>query len=264
MTESGQAFCAAHGINWFDLSGNADLRGPGLRIHVTGKPNMFALRGRPSSVFERRSSRLARMLLISPGRDWSVRESATASGLNEGHVSRIVGRLLEDELLVRTEGRRFKVRDPQLLLDAWREAADFSDHRAMKGHIAARSGDDLLRLMAHRLPIVQLEYAATGLAAAWAYDHFAMFRLVTLYVREWPAPDKLEALGFQAEVPGGNLWFVLPNDDGVFEGARDVDEVRCVHPVQVYVDLKDQPERAAEASEQLKANPILLGTSNAR
>jgi hypothetical protein len=28
--------------------------------------------------------------------------------------------------------------------------------------------------------------------------------------------------------------------------------VRCVHPVQVYLDLKDHPERSAEAAQQLR------------
>ena len=263
MTDSGREFCAAHGISWLDLSGNANVRGPELHIHVAGKPDQLTRRGRPPSVFERRSSRLTRVLLLSPGRDWSLREAAKASGLNEGHSSRIVARLLNDQFLVRGEGRRFRVRDPQLLLAAWREAADFSSHRVLKGHVAARSGDDLLRLMARRFPAARMDYATTGLAAAWAYDHFAMFRLATFYVREWPGPDELEALGFHEEAQGANLWLALPNDDGVFEGVREVDGIRCVHPVQVFVDLKDQPERAAEASEHLKANPLLLGSAHA-
>jgi hypothetical protein len=44
----------------------------------------------------------------------------------------------------------------------------------------------------------------------------------------------------------------------------NVGGVPCVHPVQVYVDLKDQPERASEAAEHLRANPILLGGANAK
>jgi hypothetical protein len=55
---------------------------------------------------------------------------------------------------------------------------------------------------------------------------------------------------------------VLPADDGVFDGARVVEGVPCAHPVQVYVDLKDQPERATEAADHLKQNPVLLGVGN--
>ena len=52
---------------------------------------------------------------------------------------------------------------------------------------------------------------------------------------------------------------VAPNDKGVFEGAEFVDGIRCVHPVQAYLDLKDHPERAAEAAEELRRRIILRG-----
>ena len=259
MTAASAEVCAAQGINWIDLSGNANVRAQGLRIHVTGLPDLYARRGRPASVFERRSSRLARVVLQAPGRDWSVRECAHATGLNEGHVSRIVSRLVDDELLVRDQHRRFRVRDAGLLLEAWRDAADFEKHRILRGHIAARSGEDLVKLLTERLGELRLGHSFTGLGAAWLYDHFAMFRLATVFLREWPTPRQLESLQFRDGEAGGNVWLVLPNDDGVFEGSLVVEGVSCVHPVQVYVDLKGQPERAAEASEHLKASKLLLG-----
>ena len=45
---------------------------------------------------------------------------------------------------------------------------------------------------------------------------------------------------------------VVPNDEGVFHGAEIVDGIRCVHPVQAYVDLKDHPERAPEAASEIR------------
>lgn len=263
MTPSGQAWCAANGINWLDFSGNASVQAPGLHIRVSGNPNSYARRGRPSSVFERRSSRVARALLLHPQRVWSVRECATVTGLNEGHVSRIVARLTEDQLVSRDERRHFRVRDAGLLLDAWRDSADFSKHRVLRGHIAARSGEELLQLASDGLAGSKIEHAATGLGAAWMYDHFAMFRLVTFFVREWPTPEQLENLHFREELSGANVWLALPNDDGVFEESRAVGGVPCVHPVQVYVDLKSQPERAAEAADHLRQSPLLFGPANA-
>jgi AraC-like DNA-binding protein len=261
MTSSGKEFCHQHEIDWVDFSGNASIRAPGLHVRIDGQPDRFKRRGRPASVFERRSSRLSRVLLQHPGREWSVRECARASGLNEGHVSRIVTRLLEKELL-RREGRRLFVTSPQMLLDAWRGEADFSKHRILRGHVPARSGEELLGLVSKRLTESRVGHAATGLGAAWLYDHFAMFRLVTIYVREWPTAAQLEHLHFREEPHGANVWLVLPTDDGVFEGGSDLERIPCVHPVQVYVDLKDQPERATEAAEHLKQNPMLLGSSD--
>jgi hypothetical protein len=60
-------------------------------------------------------------------------------------------------------------------------------------------------------------------------------------------------MGFHEEQKGENVWLVVPNDEGVFDGAAERDGIRCVHPVQVYMDLKNHPERSAEAAEQLRA-----------
>jgi hypothetical protein len=46
---------------------------------------------------------------------------------------------------------------------------------------------------------------------------------------------------------------VAPNDAGVFQGTGDRDGVRCVHPVQIYLDLKEHPERASDAAERVRA-----------
>ena len=64
--------------------------------------------------------------------------------------------------------------DPDLLLDAWLETYDFSKHQIIKGHIAARSGKELLKRMSQTLAEQKIDYAATGLAGAWQYTHFAI------------------------------------------------------------------------------------------
>ena len=48
------------------------------------------------------------------------------------------------------------------------------------------------------------------------------------------------------------MWLVVPNDEGVFYGAAECEGIRCVHPVQMYLDLKDHPERSVEAAAQLR------------
>ena len=135
--------------------------------------------------------------------------------------------------------------DPGLLLDAWREVYDFSKHHIRRGHVPARSGDVLLRQLSEAFDRANIEYAATGLGAAWVLTRFATFRVVTLYLRREPAPEIQEQVSFREDPQGANVWLVLPNDDGVFHGADEQDGLRCVHPVQVYLDLKGHPERAA-------------------
>lgn len=250
--EVGQKMCEEAQVCWLDLSGNAHLAGPGLRVNIEGKPNQFKRPGRPRSLFAPKSSRIARWLLIEPERAFSQRELAKASGLDEGFTSRIVRQLEEQRLVARDKNGAVKVADFDALLDAWREDYDFSKHHIVRGHIAARSSDDVLRQLATQLKQSKVEHAATGLAGAWLLNQFAGFRLVVFYVGQMPSAVALNEMGFHEEQRGENVWLVVPNDEGVFHGAVEHAGIRCVHPVQVYLDLKNHPERSAEAAEQLR------------
>jgi hypothetical protein len=244
-----------------DLSGNARIYAPGLHILVEGKPDRYKRRGRPSSTFAPKSSRIARWLLIHPDEPVTQRELARATDTGEGYTSRIVSTLEADGLIVRTGSGAIQPRDPDLLLDAWREDYRFSKHHILRGHVAARSGEALLGTLVEALHRASADYAATGLAGAWLLDRFAGFRIATLYLADEPAPELLENLPFREDERGANVWLVVPNDQGVFHGACEVDSIRCAHPVQVYLDLQAHPERADEAAKTLRANHLRWSTN---
>jgi hypothetical protein len=284
MSEISRRACEAARVSWFDFSGNAHIIAPGIRVIVDGRPNRFRGPGRPSSVFAPKSARVVRWLLMHPKQAFTQREIARATDMTEGFVSRIVARLQADSYLVRIgaagEADGFgdgfgygtaagagdgggsggshagkapvRVRDAALLLAAWREEYRFGKHRLVQGHVAARSGDALARFTSDTLVAEKVEHAATGLAAAWQLTHFAAFRIATFFVTEAPSAELKAKLSFRAEDRGANLWLVVPNDAGVFHGAEDRDGLRCVHPVQAYLDLKEHPERAPEAAERLR------------
>jgi hypothetical protein len=252
MGEVGRKRCEQAGVAWLDLSGNARIVVPGVHILVDGRENRFKSRGRPSSAFAPKASRIARWLLIHHDRFLTQREIALATDIDEGYTSRVVKRLEDENLVVRDDAGAIRPRDPSLLLDAWREEYDFEKHRILRGHVAARSGDTLLRSLAETLREYEVDYAVSGLGAAWLITRFAGFRLVTFYLREQPPATLLEEISFREEARGANVWLAIPNDEGVFHGASEQDGVRCVHPVQVYLDLGAHPERAAEAANELR------------
>jgi hypothetical protein len=249
---AGRARCEEAGVGWLDLSGNAHLIAPGLRVRIEGQPNRYKGPGRPASAFAPKSSRIARWLLMHPKQPLSQRELATATKMDEGFTSRIVAKLEQDELIARDPDGRIRPRDPNLLLDAWAEGYSFTKHRILRGHVAARTPETQLRSMAEVLTKKRQTYAATGLTAAWLLNRFAGFRIVTIYLAIAPEAPLLEHLGFREAELGANTWLVVPNDEGVFQGASDQHGVRCVHPIQTYLDLEGHPERAKEAAEQLR------------
>ncbi len=253
MSDAGRRVCEDAGIPWFDLSGNAHIVAPGIRIIVDGRPNRFRGPGRPASIFAPKSARVVRWLLENEGRALTQREIARATDMTDGFVSRIASRLEDESYVVREASGALRVKDPALLLDAWRDEYRFDKHVLLQGHVAARSGDALARFVGDTLAEGSVEHAATGLAAAWQMTHFAAFRIATFFLAESPSKELREKLGFREDARGANLWLVLPNDAGVFHGAETRDGLRCVHPVQAYVDLKAHPERATEAAERLRS-----------
>jgi hypothetical protein len=259
MAEGGRRLCAEMNVSWFDLSGNAHIVASGLRIHVEGKPNIFKRRGRPSTVFAPKSSRIVRAMLLEPQRSISQRELARRTGLDEGFTSRVVRKLEADQMVERDAEGAVRLVSPDDVLEGWRESYDFSKHRTIGGHATARSGAELLATVGATLNAKKLDYAATGLAGAWLMTKFAAFRLVTIFVPEEPSENLLKAIGFRREERGANLWFTVPNDEAVFTGTSDVDGVQCVHPIQAYLDLNSQPERSAEAAQELRKRRLQWG-----
>lgn len=252
MGPVGKKLCAESEVSWLDLSGNADIRAPGIRIFVEGKDNQFVHRGRPSSAFAPKSARVARHMLIEPDRWFRQQDLAKETQLDDGFTSRIVRRLVEDGLVDRNGEGLVKVREPGRLLDAWSEVYDFNKHRIIRGHITARSGDGLADQLGSVLAKRRIPYAATGLAAAWAHTQFAGFRVATFYVASELPKGLLTEAGFREEPRGANVWLVDPNDDGVFDGATTVNGLRVAHPIQTYLDLGAHAERAVEAAAELR------------
>ena len=255
MGPKARAFAEDRGLSWLDLSGNADIRGPGLRILVQGNPNRFASPGRPSTVFSPKASRLSRAMLVEPLRRWLQAELVDTTQLSAGYVSKVMGRLVEDGRVERGEDGRVEPTEPSLLLDAWSQVYDFSRHAISRYHAVGRTGAAVLKRLAGEMDEGgEVTWAATGLAAAWQLDRFADFRLVTIFVSAPlldPAP-----LGLRPVEQGENVWVVVPRDEGVLYGSEEIGGVRCVHPVQVYLDLSGHPERAREAASHLRSHRL--------
>jgi len=252
MGDVGRKLCEDSGVSWADLSGNADISAPNLRIFIGGQPNLFKNLGRPSSPFAPKSARIARWLLINADKSMTQRELSFATNMDEGFTSRIVSRLEEKELVSRKKDGSIVVPDPNLLLDSWREEYDFKKNRIIKGHMAARSSNEILQKISDLLLEEDIKHAATGLSGAWLYSKFAGFRMVTFYIGGQLSKELIKILGFREEERGSNVWFVVPKDEGVFHGSEKVENVNCAHPVQVYLDLFGHPERAMEAAGNLR------------
>jgi hypothetical protein len=251
MGSTGIEICSTLGISWVDLSGNANILAPGLLLHVEGRPNQFKRVGRPSTVFAPRSSRIVRWFLYNQDRNCSLTELEQEVEVDKGYVSKVVTRLCELGYIVKDKNKIFRLVDGKRLLADWYNQYKLNKHDVLKGIYPSKGGLSLLKEIVYKLnQIPEVRCAATGLAAAYQYNQFAAYRTVSIYVNS--SDDLiLENIGFVKESRGANCWLIKPRDDGVFYYSKQIDEIRCVHPIQVYLDLREHPERAHEASNEL-------------
>jgi len=261
MSSAGAEAAERECVSWLDLAGNAHIRAENLLVHVEGRPNPFPSRGRPSSPFAPKSSRISRAMLLDPSRWWRQRDLVEATGLDDGNASRVVRRL-EDEFLVERRELEFRPRDPDLLLDAWAGEYRFDRHDVLAGHMTG-DGMGLARELSGHLTSARVHHAFTGLPAAWAIDQFANFRLTTVYVDEDPRLVA-DRIGLRKPSRGANVQLVAPNDEGVFMGENEWSSLPGVSPVQVYLDLLHLPERAGEAADHLRAHNLQWGRGGRR
>jgi hypothetical protein len=174
-----------------------------------------------------------------------------STGLAQGYVSTIVKKL-KARAYVSTVAGKSKVKNPGLLLQAWREKYDFDKHHVIKGHMAARTAEASLRGLSAELTRANIKHAATGLAGAWLLDRFASFGLGTVLLETELTVQQLKEFGIRTDSGAPNVWLATANDAYEFQGSSQRDGLPCAHPLQVYLDLKAQPERAQEAAELLR------------
>ena len=253
MGETGRDLCRSAGINWLDLSGNAEIHLPGLRILVLGRANKFKRRGRPKSLFAPATSRIARALLLEPEGYDSQKELAAYTDLSESWVSRSIRRLEEAGFIERENRLRLRATEAGRFVEQWRIEYDFFAHEVHRTHIAVRSGEEMLHLVSDNLAGRSIRYAATGLGAAWLYSRYAAFRTTTFFVENLPPEHDMSDWGLRRVESGSNLWLAIPNDEGVYMGMKEINGIPCVSPLQVYLDLQHHPERSEDAAEHLRS-----------
>lgn len=252
MGDVGRKLCEEAQVPWMDLSGNAWIHAGTIRVSVLGRENKFKSRGRPANLFAPKSARIVRILLVDHGRSYLQKDLAELADVDPGHVSRVVRRLEDAGFVERDSLHAVSARDPDLLLDTWRDEYDLAAHKVKKGHLAVRKPEEALDRLEEVLAEGNIDYALTGLPAAWLYVRHVGYRLITLFVESWPEAALLEEVGWRNQEQGGNVWILRPNDPGVFYGSAVRDGLRCVSAVQAYLDLCELPERASEAAEVLR------------
>jgi len=208
------------------------------------------------NIFSPIASRVVRVFLIDPKREWSILGLSKEAKTGYGHTHRIVETLLRMGQCRKTETNKVVAANPSELLTRWANYHDFALLNKVNSYFSLDS--DLDRFVRELSTIEKrgLIYALTLQAGATLVSPYVRPANIHLYVE----PEKLDEweklLGLQPTELGGNVFLVEPYDEGVFYKLQQRKRVWVVSNVQLYVDLHNYPARGREAAEHLRQEVI--------
>lgn len=234
-------------IGYLDLAGNCRLAFRDAYVEKTCASAPKERRGEPS-LFSPKASRVLRVLLNEPKRDWQVQQLAKAAEVSIGLTSRIKTELVEREwVTVAASGVRLV--QPETALRAWAEAYDYRQNRLFEYYSPDTLGDAETAI-AEWCRESGIKYALTGFSGARLSSPRVRYNRATIYVQ-----SKIDSVAMNTRLKpvdsGGNVVLLKPFDDGVFEGVETRYGLQTVSPAQLYADLRSIAGRGDEAAEEI-------------
>jgi len=241
-------FCRSEGVGYVDLAGNCRLSFGRVHIQREGRPNPSIQKRDLRSLYSPKATRVLRVLLHPPLRTWALSALAHEAGVSLGHAHNVKQHLADREW-IRREAGGVRLQVPEALLLEWASNHDF-DRYARQECYSAQPVADIEDALGRYGPKSGVLGALTGFSGAERVAPHVRYQRVHAYVSA-TADDPAAAVGLKPVSSGANVVLLTPRDDGVFYGSAQVDGVRVVSSVQLYLDLRAIGGRGEEAAQFL-------------
>jgi hypothetical protein len=240
--------CIEENVGFVDLAGNCRLCFQQVFIEQSGRTNPEVKRRDLRSLYSPKASRVLRVLLNEPRRAWQLQQLAKEAQVSLGLASN-VKKLLTDREWIKTEAEGLQLVEPQALLEEWAGSYSFHKSRLLDCY-SLREPADVEAALAEECKKRDWSFALTGFSGAARLVSAVRYQRAMAYVGGTPE-ELLGPLQLKVVESGANVSLLFPYDEGVFQGARQVDDLAVVSPVQLYLDLMSFRGRGEEAAQQL-------------
>jgi hypothetical protein len=266
LSEASQRFCQENNIDFIDLSGNILIRVPGkMLLQRLNQPNQYKESRIFRNPFAGASSRVLRVLLNMPNKDWTVtgiedeleNESIRQNkkGLFSLSISSISKTIqsLEEEVLIRRDGMKIKVSDPKQILFHWAEK--YRDRYKWMCRSSFKTNNPFgfeVESSIQKLTVrfKDLDIFVSGSAAANFVAPFVNVDHIDVFILDKLRPESLRSLSNERSV-GPDFQFLYPYDNGVSMYAQTVKNIKIVSPIQIYLDCYARGGRDVKQAEYI-------------
>lgn len=238
--------CAKEGVGYLDLAGNCRLSFGQVFIRREGIRNPFGQKRDLRSLYAPKSTRVLRVLLMRKSEWWKTQALADEAAVSLGHVANVKKRLRDREWVADGDAG-FRLTNPQSLLTEWAENYTYRKN-TVRDYYSMKGTDEVEEALAKACRELDIPYAFTGFSAGRWVAPTVRGQRAMAYVSTI-SEVLLERAGLKEVPSGANVSLMLPYDEGVYYMAREVNSLRVVCPVQLYLDLKGYKGRGEEAAE---------------
>ena len=240
--------CAEEGVGYLDLAGNCRLAFERVYIRREGIRNPFTEKRGLRSLYAPKSSRVLRVLLMRKLDWWRTQALADEAGTSLGQVANVKKRLLDRGWIAEGD-KGFRLTHPQDLLKDWAENYTYRKN-TVRDFYSMKHTAEIEEALSHACRELGITYAFAGFSGACRIAPSVRGQRVMLYVSAIPKA-LLDHVGLKEVPSGANVNLMIPYDEGVYYGAREVEGLTIVCPVQLYLDLKAHRGRGEEAAEAI-------------
>jgi len=253
LSETSAKICRDYGLGYLDLAGNSFLNFEKVFIKTEGQPNPYASTRPLKNLFSPKSTRVLRVLLDDPRREWYVKDLAEVAKVSLGKASNVKQRLLDFEYAEEVPGQRKKkirLTDPEKLLNDWADNYSYTDNRLFNYYSLEAPGEVEERIMSF-CTNTGVMCALTLTSADARLTHFLRGAARSFIYIEKPLEPAASYIGLNEVDSGENVTIMVPYDEGVFYGVQEVDNLNIVSDIQLYLDLRSYKQRGKDAAQFL-------------
>jgi hypothetical protein len=250
ISSESSEICRRNNLGCLDFAGNCYLSFDNVFVEKSGNDNPFSEKREMRTIFSTRATRILRVLLCEPRRKWITADLASEATVSAGLVVNIRQLLRNKEWIQEYEDGGFSLTKPEKLLAEWSAIYSFRNNQIYE-YYSSDDVNDIERKLVKMLERKKIDYALTGfsgsrrLAPAVIGQNKAMAYILRI-------EEKIIAeMNLKKVDSGGNVFLIIPYDDGIF--CRNIlrDGAKIVSPIQLYLDLKSNRGRGEEAAEFL-------------
>jgi hypothetical protein len=248
--------CRQEGVGYADLAGNCRLTFDSIHIERQGIPNPSPQKRALHSLYSPRATRVLRVLLHEPHRQWKLQALAEEAQVSLGQVHKVKS-LLAGREWIRSEPDGMSLSKPAELLAEWATNYTYRRNR-IREYYSLKSPGELENDLAEACVKQGVRYALAGFSAAARLAPFVRYQRASAYLDEASVTKIAEDLNLKEVSSGANVTLWVPYDEYVWHGSEQKDNARVTSPIQTFLDLKSAPGRGEEAADFLLKEVIKL------